>query len=302
MDISPDFTNFIEQFKTDHVHGASHLVSTLLSALHKELEGRNQNDQKKIIAWTCGESKGAHKDMIEMANIYQRLLQQPSLDTVTYQEECYRNVKTSIADLATRWLLDHGVQSILTLSHSSLVEETLVNWVKTCLKDHSGPERDICLHVHVLESRPKLEGRVLLKRISSRLSNEVRSSILQLHLWADSAAGLASSKVDCAVLGADRIFKDYGMLNKIGSLPVAILARAFSIPVMVVASSFKFDHSSTTPDLTSSTVFDQQLHEASELLPPDEEITCAVDNYYFETIPPDYLSILVQENGILKLS
>ncbi|MHA2297178.1 MAG: hypothetical protein ACXADA_14210 [Candidatus Hodarchaeales archaeon] len=300
--ISSEFLNFIKQYKTDHEHGASYLTSSLLSALFTELISIvNREEQEKIILWTCREIKNFHQDMIEIVNVHSRLLEQPTLETVKLLKDQYLSIKNATSNLASRWLLDNHVHSILTTSHSSLVEETLVKWATIYFENYRNDSVIESLHIHCLESRPKFEGRILLKRVKDRLSKRVEGSKFHLHLWADSGMNLALNNVDCVILGADRIFNDFGIVNKIGSLSMAVLARLRSIPVIVVASSFKKDHKKETSDHSISVCFEQHRHEASELLSPDEMLSVDVENYYFEIVPPDYLTVIVIEDQLIEL-
>ncbi|MHA2335189.1 MAG: hypothetical protein ACXAEU_24375, partial [Candidatus Hodarchaeales archaeon] len=113
--ISSEFLNFIKQYKTDHEHGASYLTSSLLSALFTELISIvNREEQEKIILWTCREIKNFHQDMIEIVNVHSRLLEQPTLETVKLLKDQYLSIKNATSNLASRWLLDNHVHSILT--------------------------------------------------------------------------------------------------------------------------------------------------------------------------------------------
>src|SRR5438046_1085247 len=92
-------------------------------------------------------------------------------------------------------------------------------------------------HVWVAETRPLLQG--------ARLTAwELETTGIPHAVIADSAAGslLAAGEVDAVLTGADRIAANGDTANKIGTYPLAVLARHHDIPFYVVAPSLTVDH------------------------------------------------------------
>ena len=52
--------------------------------------------------------------------------------------------------------------------------------------------------------------------------------------------GYIMERVNMVMLGAEGVVESGGIINKIGSYPIAISAKAMNKPVYVVAESFKF--------------------------------------------------------------
>ncbi len=78
---------------------------------------------------------------------------------------------------------------------------------------------------YVSETRPYLQG--------SRLTFwELRKNNIPAYLICDNQAAslMKEGKVNCVVTGADRASKRGGIVNKIGTYPLAVLAKYFNIP------------------------------------------------------------------------
>ena len=52
---------------------------------------------------------------------------------------------------------------------------------------------------------------------------------------------MAANKIDCVIVGADRITANGDVANKIGTYGVAVLAKAHNIPFYVAAPKSTFD-------------------------------------------------------------
>jgi translation initiation factor 2B subunit (eIF-2B alpha/beta/delta family) len=164
-------------------------------------------------------------------------------------------------------LLHHGA-TVLTLSSSTTV--------RTALERHG---RDRSLAVISLESRPMAEGTQLARHLSR--------SGLRVTVAVDAAAGVLLEEADLVLLGADSL-GDEGIVNKIGSLSVATLARNKGIPVHVLMDSSKF-----LPPAFPQTVGDDR---------PGEEVMAGarrirVWNRYFELLPVELIDGIVTEDG-----
>ncbi len=91
-------------------------------------------------------------------------------------------------------------------------------------------ERGTRLSVFAGETRPLLQG--------SRLTAlELRSAGAEVTLLADCASGslLRSGRIGIVLVGADRIARNGDVANKIGTYPLALLAREHAVPFYVAA-------------------------------------------------------------------
>lgn len=105
----------------------------------------------------------------------------------------------------------------VTLSHSSTVREALLA-AKPSL-------------VYVCESRPRLEGVELAKRLSSQGIRAV--------LVPDAAGAYALERAEALVLGADAVYGDGGFVNKVGSRMLCLAASELKRPVYVLFDRWK---------------------------------------------------------------
>ena len=101
---------------------------------------------------------------------------------------------------------------------------------------HLAAERGTRVHVWVDETRPLLQG--------SRLTAwELAKAGIPHTVITDGAAAslMAAGKVDLVVVGADRIARNGDTANKVGTFPLAVVARHHGVPFYVVAPFSTFD-------------------------------------------------------------
>ncbi|MFO8175213.1 MAG: translation initiation factor eIF-2B [Gemmatimonadota bacterium] len=160
--------------------------------------------------------------------------------------------------------------SVLTLSFSSTVASALTRF---------GPERHV--HVICLEARPISEGQ--------RLARELARAGLEVTFAVDAAAGTLAREADLVFLGADSL-GDRGVVNKVGSLPLALAAREAGVPIYVLLGGTKL-----LPPGFPQTIADDR---------PEDEVWkgrqgIRIWNRYFEVIPLDLITEIVTEEGSL---
>jgi ribose 1,5-bisphosphate isomerase len=111
----------------------------------------------------------------------------------------------------------------------------------------------------------------------------------------DSAIGFLMKKVDKVIVGCDAILADGSIVNKIGSLPLAIVANRFNVPFFVAGESMKFDRQTVAG-----------VPEPLEQRSPSEIIGAAdlrgaqVINPAFDVVPADLVTALITEMGVMK--
>ncbi|MBL7995533.1 S-methyl-5-thioribose-1-phosphate isomerase [bacterium] len=92
------------------------------------------------------------------------------------------------------------------------------------------------IHVYVDETRPLLQG--------ARLTSwELTKEGIDHTIIADNMAGylMAQKKVDCVIVGADRIAKNGDAANKIGTYSLAVLCEKHKVPFYVAAPTSTID-------------------------------------------------------------
>jgi methylthioribose-1-phosphate isomerase len=147
--------------------------------------------------------------------------------------------------------------------------------------------------VLVTESRPGLQG--------ARLTAwELSDCGVPFEVIPDSAAGyfMHRRQVDLVLVGAYRVAANGDVINRIGSYPLAVLARENRVPFYAVAPLSAFDPRLPTGE--SATLDEGSPSEVREpygntLMPPQ----FPVRNPQFDIIPQRYLAGIVTEGGLL---
>ena len=150
------------------------------------------------------------------------------------------------------------------------------------------------IEVLVTETRPLLQG--------ARLTTwELKQANIPFTLITDSMAGyfMSREKVDCVIVGADRIAANGDTANKIGTYSLAVLAKENGIPFYVAAPT-------TTIDLSLSSGEKIPIEQRS----PDEVthlqgVSIAPEgtkakNPAFDLTPHSYITAIITENGIIR--
>ncbi|MFJ5037839.1 S-methyl-5-thioribose-1-phosphate isomerase [Streptomyces parvulus] len=155
------------------------------------------------------------------------------------------------------------------------------------------------------ETRPLLQGARLTAYEAAR--NDMAYTLLT-----DSAAGslFAAGEVDAVLVGADRIAADGSVANKVGSYPLAVLARYHHVPFIVVAPVTTVDPH--TPDGASIEVEQRPGYEVTEVTAPQVSVAGAgggipvaplgtqAYNPAFDVTPPELVTAIVTEEGVVS--
>ena len=149
------------------------------------------------------------------------------------------------------------------------------------------------IKVIATETRPVQQG--------SRLTAfELKHDGIDVSLIPDTAVGytMANGLVNGVVVGADRILQTGHVFNKIGTYQVASMAKQHNIPFYVAAPLSTFDLESRPEDVTI------EQRKASEVTGIGDKKTApdgiGVINPAFDMTPPELISGIITENGIVK--
>ncbi|MCP4723748.1 MAG: S-methyl-5-thioribose-1-phosphate isomerase [bacterium] len=150
------------------------------------------------------------------------------------------------------------------------------------------------LHVYADETRPLLQG--------ARLTTwECRNYGIPVTLICDNAAAtvVRQGKVNCAIVGADRIAANGDTANKIGTYNLALICKAHNVPFYVAAPYSTFDFSLKTGN-------EIPIEERK----PDEIVKInmgriapeGIDAYNpaFDVTPAELISAIITEEGVFK--
>ncbi len=166
-------------------------------------------------------------------------------------------------------------QTLFTHCHSTNVVKAIIN----------AKEKGKKFEVYNTETRPLFQGR--------KTAKELKRAGIPVTMFVDSAMNVALSKelktkkVSIIFLGADAVLKE-GVINKIGSEMLAILAKKHKIPFYIIADSWKFSNSKIP-------IENRKLNEVWDKAPKNIKIK----NPAFEFVPKKYIKGIISEYGLL---
>ncbi len=154
-------------------------------------------------------------------------------------------------------------------------------------------EQGQAVEVFADETRPLLQG--------ARLTAwELAAAGVPVTVCTDSMAGslMRDGRVDAVIVGADRIAANGDVANKIGTYPLAVLARYHHIPFYVAAPSSTFDLS-----ISDGNEIPIEQRQRSEVANPFQTMTvpeaAAVINPAFDVTPAELVDAIVTERGVV---
>ncbi|MFH1195885.1 MAG: hypothetical protein V1720_09220 [bacterium] len=151
---------------------------------------------------------------------------------------------------------------LLTISNSWTVTEI----IKKLYSDKNN------LTIFISESRPMFEGRITAANLSVHK--------IKTELITEARTAVYVQKCDAAIIGADKILEDGSVINKAGSLNIAIACKHYSKPFYVVAREVKRISENSFEEIEQG--FDEIWHgKLSEVV---------IKNFYFERIPSELIS------------
>ncbi len=155
-------------------------------------------------------------------------------------------------------------------------------------------ERGMDIRVFADETRPLLQG--------SRLTAwELLENGVDVTLICDSVAAqvMKEGRVDCVMVGADRIAANGDTANKIGTYSLALAARAHDIPFYVLAPTSTFDLARKSGDEIPI-----EHRDANEVICGFGKLTAPLDvKVYapaFDVTPAELIAAIVCEKGVVR--
>ncbi|MBI3950227.1 MAG: S-methyl-5-thioribose-1-phosphate isomerase [Acidobacteria bacterium] len=150
------------------------------------------------------------------------------------------------------------------------------------------------IHVLADETRPFLQG--------ARLTAwELHNDGIPVTLISDNMAGyfMRQGKVDCVIVGADRIAANGDVANKIGTYSLAVLAKEHGIPFYVAAPISTVDLS-----LASGDEIPIEERASAEITKIKNHVIAPegirVANPAFDVTPHHYVTAIITERGIAR--
>ncbi len=158
--------------------------------------------------------------------------------------------------------------------------------------------------VLVTEARPDCAGYKVAKKLAKLGISHT--------LIVDAAVGYVMETVDMVLVGAEGILENGGITNCVGTYPLAVLAKSTKTNFYVCAESFKFSRvfplnqrevgvmDTHIPDQSGANILIQEYNEDKSGL--DKVNMCNVKNILTDYTPPEFISLIVTELGVLTPS
>ncbi len=134
------------------------------------------------------------------------------------------------------------------------------------------------------ETRPNFTGRMTSKEIS-------KYGIKNIHIN-DSAVAHFIKDINFILIGCDAI-DEYGILNKIGTLNIAIIAKFERKPVYVAVPSVKFCKENKLSEI-------KELRKKEEIWVENKNLNIEIENIAYDFVDKDLISKVISEFGILN--
>jgi len=148
--------------------------------------------------------------------------------------------------------------------------------------------------VFATETRPLLQG--------ARLTAwELMQEGIPVTLITDSMAGyfMQQKKIDCVIVGADRIAANGDVANKIGTYTLAVLAKESKIPFYVAAPTSTIDLSLSSGDKIP--IEERSPEEVTHIMGvPIAPKGIRAANPAFDVTPHSYITAIITEKGIIR--
>lgn len=122
------------------------------------------------------------------------------------------------------------------------------------------------------------------------MAAELEAAGISTTLVADALGPSLVRECDAVLSGADSVLRDGALVNKIGTYPLALAAKAAGKPFRVACEALKID-----ARWTAETVVPPALRPSEELEPPPE---VRARNVYFDLTPSDLVTHYIMDDGV----
>lgn len=258
--------NFASRLRSLQVQSATTIAVKSLKHLSRfaKRKGFGKNFGKE-----CKKLLETRPTAVVLFNAVERLKKSPSQETISDIIHDLESAKSGAASNSSSLFRKRSV--VLTHCHSSFVVAALVK------------NRSMIKEVIVTETRPRDQGIITAREL---LKNKIKVIYI-----IDSAISDFIGKADLVLVGADAMRKE-GLVNKVGTHPLALVAKENRKPFYVITSSF-------TIDKRKSFVMEQR--PAGEVMHSHLK-GAKIFNPAFDITPWKYVTAIVTEKGVRRPS
>jgi translation initiation factor eIF-2B subunit delta len=292
VNISNKVARLIDEIKNDKTQGASQLARQAMAVMKVAAERSQADSAEHFLEELKRVGEGltaARPAMAPIFNIVNRYLDSLSPVSPNQGVDYLKGLAVSKADELARvslqaiaeitscglGLIKEG-DKIMTHSYSSTVMAVLE---ETFVEGRS---------IEVIATRSGAGG------TGQKVARELSRRGIKVTYIDDTAAGLYVSSADKVMVGADRVCADGGVVNGVGTYPLALAAQKAEVPFYVLCETLKFDHRLRSDEVDFEEKEPAEVVGKAKLPSP-----VSVKNPYFDLTPLELVTGIVTENGLL---
>jgi len=251
----------IKDIKSIKIQGATQIALESLKFLKKQPYSKWRSIQKKL--------EKVRPTAVVLHNSLEMAIKEKNSQKVIIK---LKNSRKTLAEKGSKLIKKKC--TIMTKCHSSDVM-AVIKYAK---------KRGKQITVYALETEPKHQGILTAKELSKA---GIKTVVIE-----DPACGHFMKQMDIVMVGADAIRKD-GIYNKIGTYPLALVAKKHKKPFYVIGNSFKLDKRKKIKI---------EERPASEIYAGLKESKfLKVRNPAFDLTPYDLITRVVTEQGVMTV-
>lgn len=257
----------VKDIKSLKIQGARSIAIAGLKAIKEVVE---KDGFKGEFKKACKLLASSRPTAVALFNAIEKIKKKKDLETIDNLIYYFENVCSVISPFGIKLIKNNS--TILTHCHSTVVVEMLkYAW-----------EKGKRFEVITTETRPLYQGVKTAKELS-----EARIPVIFI---VDSAPGFFINSIDMMIFGCDAIRKE-GIVNKVGTYPLAVLAKEKKIPVYFVGETMKYDKRKE---------IEIEERDPEEIIEKRKLKKCEIKNPAFDITSLKFASGIITERGIFK--
>ncbi len=300
--VTDDYRRVAEAIRRMEIRGAPAIgvaAALALALAAQKLETESLDEALRLMEAAASELKATRPTAVNLFWAIERVM--AVARSATDVEELRRNVTNEALRIwredieCNRRIGEHGERlledgdTVITVCNAGSL--ATVYYGTATAPIYVAKERGKQVNVIVMETRPYLQG--------ARLTAfELKMAGVPVRVITDNQIGIIAMRegVDIAIVGADRVTRDGYVVNKIGTYPLALVAKEHGFPLYVAAPTSTIDLKSSIDDVViERRPSDEVLLIFGRRIAPE-----GVDAIYyaFDITPPKLVAGVITEKGI----
>ncbi|XP_070781947.1 translation initiation factor eIF2B subunit delta isoform X1 [Enoplosus armatus] len=225
----------------------------------------------------------------EISNISSQCKEEEAKSKLLNCIDCYIDERIN---LAAKAIAKYSIEKIsdgdviLVYGCSSLVNHILCEAFEKSRK----------FRVIVVDSRPRLEGREALRRLVQR---GISCTYVLI-----SAVSYILPEVSKVFLGAHALLANGYVMSRVGTSQIALVAKAFNVPVLVCCETYKFCERVQTDSFVSNELDDPDdlivTRKGKTQLEHWQDVpSLGLLNLVYDVTPPDFVDLVITDLGMI---